>query len=186
MFTHDLWRWYSIDTLLNECSVFAGMRIWLKAGNIIHVNMFHIINTFRRLRHGNPTKILLNLCVSLTGLLIVLYITEFIAGDRHVGCTASSILRYYFIMTSLMWNGVEGVNMYILLVKVMNAHVHRFVLKAAVVAWGKWMASRVKQKIEQRHILLSERSNVENRGILNCWKKSCSSLELAVSISIPP
>ena len=67
----------------------------------------------------------------------MLYITEFIAGDRHVGCTASSILRYYFIMTSLMWNGVEGVNMYILLVKVMNSHVHRFVLKAAVVAWGK-------------------------------------------------
>ena len=94
-------------------------------------------NTFRRLRRGNPSQILLNLCGSLTGLLIVLYITEFIAGDRHVGCTASSILRYYFIMTSLMWNGVEGVNMYILLVKVMNAYVHRFVLKAAVIAWGK-------------------------------------------------
>ena len=40
-------------------------------------------------------------------------------------------------MTSLMWNGVEGVNMYMMLVKVLNAHVHRFVLKSAVFAWGK-------------------------------------------------
>jgi len=88
-------------------------------------------------RHGKVTLILLNLCVSLTILLIVLYAAEQFANSR-IGCRVANIIRYYLVLVSLFWNGIEAHNMYRMLVKVFNAgEQSHFVLKAAIVAWGK-------------------------------------------------
>ena len=54
------------------------------------------------------------------------------------GCRVANILRYYFIMVSLLWSGVEAVNMYMMLVKVFEGSLHRFVLKTSIVAWGEF------------------------------------------------
>lgn len=68
--------------------------------------------------------------------MVVLYITEAV-GSGKLGCKISNGLRYYVILVSLMWNGVEAVNMYLMLVKVFDTHIHHFVIKAALVAWGE-------------------------------------------------
>jgi len=87
-------------------------------------------------RHGTITRILLNLCVSLMILLIVLYVAEQFA-DSRLGCRVANVLRYYLVLVSLFWNGIEAHNMYRMLVKVFNtAEQSHFVLKAAIVAWG--------------------------------------------------
>ena len=45
--------------------------------------------------------------------------------------------RYYLVFVSLLWNGIEGFNMYLMLVRVFNARISHFKVKAAAVAWGK-------------------------------------------------
>jgi len=91
---------------------------------------------YSKARHGTVTRILLNLCLSLTILLIVLYIAEQFA-DTRLGCRVANVLRYYLVLVSLFWNGIEAHNMYRMLVKVFNtAEQSHFVLKAALVAWG--------------------------------------------------
>jgi len=82
------------------------------------------------------TRILLNLCVSLIILLVVLYVAEKFANTR-LGCRVANIFRYYLVLVSLFWNGIEAHNMYRMLVKVFDAGQQpHFVLKAAIVAWG--------------------------------------------------
>ena len=90
----------------------------------------------RKARRGTVTKILLNLCSSLTILMIVLYASEQFAHSR-IGCRVANIMRYYLVLVSLFWNGIEAHNMYRMLIKVFNTGEQSyFVLKAAIVAWG--------------------------------------------------
>jgi len=90
-------------------------------------------------RRGKVTQILLNLCVSLAILLIVLYAAEQFANSS-LGCRVANIMRYYLVLVSLFWNGIEAHNMYRMLVKVFDTEQSHFVLKAAIVAWGKLLA----------------------------------------------
>jgi len=69
-------------------------------------------------------------------LLIVLYVAEQFANSP-LGCRLANVFRYYLVLVSLFWNGIEAHNMYRMLVKVFDAgHQSHFVLKAAIVAWG--------------------------------------------------
>jgi len=87
-------------------------------------------------RRGQVTRILLNLCVSLIILLVVLYVAEKFA-NTPLGCRVANIFRYYLVLVSLFWNGIEAHNMYRMLVKVFDAGQQpHFVLKATIVAWG--------------------------------------------------
>ena len=85
---------------------------------------------------SRPTLILQQLCLALLGYLIMLYVSEFLV-DTKTGCIAVNILRYYFVMVSLLWNGLEGLNMYLMLVKVFKSHVRHFIIKSCLIAWGK-------------------------------------------------
>ena len=66
----------------------------------------------------------------------MLYMVELFATSA-LGCQLANGLRYYFSCASLMWNGVEGYNMYIMLVKVSVTTEETFMTKAVVIAWGK-------------------------------------------------
>ena len=95
------------------------------------------VSVTSKTRRGTVTRILLNLCVSLMILLIVLYVAEQFANSP-VGCRLANVFRYYLVLVSLFWNSIEAHNMYRMLVKVFDAeHQSHFVLKAAVVAWGR-------------------------------------------------
>ena len=69
-------------------------------------------------------------------LLIVLYIADEFSYSP-LGCRVANVIRYYLVLVSLFWNGIEAHNMYRMLVKVFNnGQQSHFVLKAAVIAWG--------------------------------------------------
>ncbi|ELU18381.1 hypothetical protein CAPTEDRAFT_137798, partial [Capitella teleta] len=53
-----------------------------------------------------------------------------------LGCKVSNILRYYFIMVSLLWNGVDAYNMNLMLLKVFDQGVTNFTMKAVIPSWG--------------------------------------------------
>ena len=54
------------------------------------------------------------------------------------GCKIANAARTYLILVSLLWNAVEAVNMYLMLVKVFNSEFSHFLTKASVIAWGKY------------------------------------------------
>jgi len=69
--------------------------------------------------------------------MIVLYVADQFSSSK-TGCRLANIFRYYLVLVSLFWNGIEAHNMYRMLVKVFNAgEQSHFVLKAAIVAWGR-------------------------------------------------
>lgn len=91
--------------------------------------------THRNLRKTNQQPILMSLCISLMLLLIV-----FIAGagqtENLIGCRIVALLLHYLTLSSIMWMGVEGYNMYMSFVQVMATYQSKFMLKASLVAWG--------------------------------------------------
>jgi len=95
------------------------------------------VSADRKARRDRVTRILLNLCASLMVLLVVLYVAERLASSR-LGCRVANVCRYYLVLVSLLWNGVEAHNMYRMLVQVFDTgQQSHFVRKAAVVAWGR-------------------------------------------------
>ncbi|XP_071812470.1 adhesion G-protein coupled receptor G4-like isoform X2 [Apostichopus japonicus] len=90
---------------------------------------------FKKVRRGRPTLILVNLCVAVLLLVTVLLTAVSFCHTRN-GCRIANILRVYFILVSMMWNGVEAVHMYLALVKVFTSYTSHFVLKAGIITWG--------------------------------------------------
>ncbi|XP_072026108.1 adhesion G-protein coupled receptor G4-like [Amphiura filiformis] len=89
----------------------------------------------KSMRTETPQRILI--CLSFT--LLCLYIV-FVAGvdrtDSDAGCKVVAVLLHYLTLSSVSWMGVEAVNLYLLIVKVFDAHVSHFMLKACLAAWG--------------------------------------------------
>eukprot|EP00057_Strongylocentrotus_purpuratus_P022352 XP_011676826.1 PREDICTED: uncharacterized protein LOC100893482 [Strongylocentrotus purpuratus] len=91
--------------------------------------------SMKKLRSKQPQRILINLCFALLGLYLV-----FVIGiDRRyptAGCVVVGFLIHFFLLSSMSWMLVEAINMYLLFVKVLNANVSQFLLKAALFAYG--------------------------------------------------
>ena len=116
--------WFSID--------FNWLNFWQTSS----INWFFC----RSLRTKQQPKILINLCFSL--LLLYLVFLFGVEIDAEIPCIVVAVLLHYFILTSVAWMGVEAVNMYILSVKVVGAHISKFLWKASVLAWGKLKCGR--------------------------------------------
>ena len=75
---------------------------------------------------------------------LILTIIVFLAGIRAKdlkGCQAVAVLIHYFVLASFMWMAVEGFNLYLSFVKVMNTGISRFMLKSSIFAWGMFLPS---------------------------------------------
>ncbi|KAI8487025.1 hypothetical protein Bbelb_352850 [Branchiostoma belcheri] len=90
---------------------------------------------FKPLRKTRPQHILTNLCIALLATLII-FLTGIDATHSPIGCTIVAFLLHYFLLAVFMWMAVEAFNMYLAFIKVLGAHVTRFILKAAIFAWG--------------------------------------------------
>ncbi|XP_033111997.1 adhesion G-protein coupled receptor G7-like, partial [Anneissia japonica] len=89
----------------------------------------------RKLRKSEPKKILCNLCGSLLGLYIV-FIVGIDRTNNDDQCTAVGALLHYFLLSSIFWMSVQALFMYYLFVKIYNAHIPRFLIKASLFGWG--------------------------------------------------
>ena len=50
----------------------------------------------------------------------------------------SNGIRYYLIFVTLLWNAVEALTMYLLLVQVFHADISHYAVKTCLLAWGEW------------------------------------------------
>ncbi|XP_078666423.1 uncharacterized protein LOC144908582 isoform X2 [Branchiostoma floridae x Branchiostoma belcheri] len=90
---------------------------------------------FKQLRQTRPHRILINLCLALLATLII-FLSGISATSSPVGCTVVAFFLHYFLLAVFMWMAVEAFNMYLAFVKVLGAYVSKFLLKAAILAWG--------------------------------------------------
>ena len=54
-----------------------------------------------------------------------------------MGCTIYTALQHYLWLSVFLWMLTEGIAMYISLVVVFGGHIHKFVVKAGIINWGK-------------------------------------------------
>lgn len=112
---------------------------WLSLCLVIFRKTMNFIAYFYRdLLHALPSKLLLNLSISL-----VLLLVTFLAGveqtEPRIGCQIIASLIQYFILTTFSWMGIEAFNMYRSFVKVFDAasrNQSKFMKWSSCIAWG--------------------------------------------------
>ena len=121
-------------------SVFRVRGPWPKRyGYHLSIIIFCIFILHRILRTKQVGKLLLHVCLALTGV----YVTFLLAmhGEYYqqiLGfCYTVSGLLQYFLLVYLFWTAVESFHICLKLVKVFGTDISNFFWKAAVIAWGK-------------------------------------------------
>ncbi|XP_071489358.1 adhesion G-protein coupled receptor G6-like [Diadema antillarum] len=96
----------------------------------------------RKLRDRKPNQILISLCCALLGLYVTFVVMITFDTERRVEeveplpCCILAGFLHYFMLASLFWMGVEGYNMHMMFVRVLNTYLPYFLRKASLVAWG--------------------------------------------------
>ena len=66
-----------------------------------------------------------------------MFIVSFYSTTVTILCVISGALVQYFLLATFLIMAGESVNLYMRLVVVLGAKIERYVLKVAIVAWGK-------------------------------------------------
>ncbi|XP_041352198.1 adhesion G-protein coupled receptor G6-like isoform X2 [Gigantopelta aegis] len=92
---------------------------------------------FRKLRRDNPSKILVNLCITLAAAnLIFLFGMQDYAFADPIACKVVAALMHFALLSALTWMAVEAFYMYLALVLVFKTYFEHFMLKCSLIGWG--------------------------------------------------
>ncbi|XP_072492822.1 adhesion G-protein coupled receptor G5 isoform X2 [Notamacropus eugenii] len=92
------------------------------------------IEHFRK-KNDSTTYIHMNLHVSVILLNITFLLSPSLAL-QPVGCVAIAALLHYALLSCFTWMAIEGFNLYLLLVRVYNIYIQRYILKLSALGWG--------------------------------------------------
>ena len=53
------------------------------------------------------------------------------------GCVYIAIMLHYCLLATFSWMAIEGFHLYLLLVRVFNTYINRYLLKLGLLGWGK-------------------------------------------------
>lgn len=90
------------------------------------------------MRKDIPSKILIELCFALLLLNLVFLVDAWLAiyTDAVGLCISTAWFLHYFLLVVFTWMGLEGVHMYMAIVKVFNNYTQHYMLKFSLVGWG--------------------------------------------------
>ncbi|XP_034021782.1 adhesion G-protein coupled receptor G2 isoform X2 [Thalassophryne amazonica] len=92
---------------------------------------------FQKLLRDIPSKILVQLCLSLLFLNLIFLLDGWLALYPATGlCISTAFFLHYFLLTSFTWVGLEAVHMYMSIVQVFTNYLNRYMLKLSLVGWG--------------------------------------------------
>ncbi|XP_072032037.1 adhesion G-protein coupled receptor G7-like isoform X3 [Amphiura filiformis] len=89
----------------------------------------------RGLRISLQRKILIQFCISMLGLYFA-FLLGIDSTGSEIGCIIVAALLHYFVLTTVLWMGVEARHMYITLVAESDRVGRKFMFKASFFAWG--------------------------------------------------
>ena len=98
--------------------------------------------SFRRRR---PEKAI-SVHMQLTGALLCLHISFLLCsfwlllnkGVEDRVCQFLGLFLHWSFLAAFSWMALEGFHLYLLLVRVFNIYVRRYLLKLSLVGWGEW------------------------------------------------
>lgn len=98
--------------------------------------------------------------MQLTGALLSLHLSFLLSGwwawhgaEGHV-CLALGLLLHWALLSTFTWMAIEGFHLYVLLVRVFNIYITKYLLKLSLVGWGKMIYQAIlSQSGSQRHLL---------------------------------
>ncbi|XP_026234500.1 adhesion G-protein coupled receptor G1-like [Anabas testudineus] len=93
--------------------------------------------TNRHMRADVSMKVHINLAVALILLNVHFLPSQQVAALSSTGlCLYMALALHYSLLATFSWMALEGVHLYILLVRVFNIYIRRYLLKLSVVGWG--------------------------------------------------
>ncbi|XP_006779759.1 adhesion G-protein coupled receptor G2-like [Neolamprologus brichardi] len=93
--------------------------------------------TNRKLRQDVSMKVHINLVIALMLLNLHFLPSQAVAAGSPSGlCLYMALLLHYSLLATFSWMALEGFHLYLLLVKVFNIYVKKYLLKLSVVGWG--------------------------------------------------
>ncbi|XP_039469459.1 adhesion G-protein coupled receptor G2-like [Oreochromis aureus] len=93
--------------------------------------------TNRKVREDLSMKVHINLVIALILLNLHFLLTSTVAAVSSTGlCLYMALALHYSLLTTFSWMALEGFHLYLLLVKVFNIYIKRYLLKLSMVGWG--------------------------------------------------
>ncbi|XP_075833084.1 adhesion G-protein coupled receptor G5 isoform X2 [Microtus pennsylvanicus] len=95
-------------------------------------------------------------------------------------CTVLAATLHYALLSCLTWMAIEGFNLYLLLGRVYNVYIHRYLLKLCVLGWGfpallVLLLLVIKSSVYGPHVISFSKSqeNVTSfQNVSMCWVRS--------------
>ncbi|XP_067408516.1 adhesion G-protein coupled receptor G1 isoform X2 [Emydura macquarii macquarii] len=103
-------------------------------------SLFTIIFFFSRRRTRDST-VTIYIHMNLLGAILLLDVSFLLSQPlasigSEVACKASAMFLHFSLLCCLAWMGIEGYNLYKLVVEVFNTFIEHFILKLCLVGWG--------------------------------------------------
>lgn len=85
--------------------------------------------------------------MQLTGALLCLHLSFLLCclsgwllkdNEDSLVCRGLGLFLHWSLLATFSWAALEGFHLYLLLVKVFNIYVRRYMLKLSLVGWGEW------------------------------------------------
>ncbi|XP_072925894.1 adhesion G-protein coupled receptor G1-like [Hemitrygon akajei] len=104
--------------------------------------VFSVITVFlycvvRKNKGDHTTQIHINLCIACFLLNMNFLTNEWISKLMIDGlCKTMAVLLHYSLLCTFTWMAIEGLHLYLMLIKVLNTYVKRYIQKLALMGWG--------------------------------------------------
>uniref|UniRef100_A0A3P9I1H6 Adhesion G protein-coupled receptor G3 n=1 Tax=Oryzias latipes TaxID=8090 RepID=A0A3P9I1H6_ORYLA len=97
-----------------------------------------IFYTRRKIKVDDSKKIHISLAIALILLNLHFLTSEMVAESSSSGlCVYMALALHYSLLATFCWMGLEGFHLYLLIIKVFNIYINRYMLKISVVGWGE-------------------------------------------------
>ncbi|XP_072925895.1 adhesion G-protein coupled receptor G1-like [Hemitrygon akajei] len=104
--------------------------------------VFSVITVFlycvvRKTKGDHTTQIHINLCIACFLLNMNFLTNEWISKLMIDGlCKTMAVLLHYSLLCTFTWMAIEGLHLYLMLIKVFNTYVKHYIPKLALMGWG--------------------------------------------------
>ena len=104
---------------------------------ILYVNSSFSVHLYRAL-HNMRNYIHINLCINLgiAQLIFVAGVAQSASDHVPIHCQVIAVLLHYFFLVSFMWMLMEGVVLYVVLVRVFVKHKKHYLLAFTIISYG--------------------------------------------------